>query len=65
MFGAEVEHLLGLLDSPNERARKAAAKPDQAGDRRRGVGLFGDSDERHGAAMSKQSKVSIEVMWHR
>src|SRR5258708_2522566 len=28
MFCAEVEHLLGLLDSPNERTRKAAAQTD-------------------------------------
>ena len=29
------------------------------------MGLFGDSDERHGAAVSKQRKVRVKTSWHR
>ena len=29
------------------------------------MGLFGDSDQRHGAAMSKQTEVSVETVWQR
>ena len=62
MFGAEVEHFLGLANAADGGAGEAAAFHDEieGGD---GGGFLGRADESHGAVELQELEIGVEVVF--
>jgi len=60
--GAEIQHVLGFLDTADQRTGQAAALEDQVEHRRRRVRAVGGADQGHGAVALEQVEERIQVV---